>query len=54
MTRRLPLLALGALVVVLHVFPISANDLWMHLLLGQDILHDGIPHQEIYSYTAAG
>ncbi len=54
MTRRLPLLALAALVVVLHVFPIYANDLWMHLLLGQDILHHGIPHQEIYSYTAAG
>ena len=54
MIRRLPLLALGALVVVLHVFPISANDLWMHLLLGQDILRDGIPQQEIYSYTAAG
>jgi len=52
--RRLPLLALGALVVVLHVFPLSANDLWMHLLLGQEILHTGIPYQEIYSYTAAG
>jgi hypothetical protein len=52
--RRLPLLALGALVVVLHVFPLSANDLWMHLLLGQEILHTGIPHQEAYSYTAAG
>lgn len=54
MIRRLPLMALGVLVVVLHVFPLSANDLWMHLLLGQDILHSGIPHQEIYSYTAAG
>jgi len=53
-TRRLPLLALAALVVVLHVFPLSANDLWMHLLLGQEILHTGIPYQEIYSYTAAG
>jgi hypothetical protein len=53
-SNRLALLGLAALAVVLQVFPLSANDLWMHLLLGKDILGGGIPHQEVYSYTAAG
>jgi hypothetical protein len=54
MSRRLTFLALGALIVVLEIFPLYANDVWMHLLMGRDILQDGIPHREIYSYTAAG
>ncbi len=54
MSRRLPFLALAGLVVLLHVFPVYANDLWMHLLLGRDLLEAGLPHQEVYSYTAAG
>ena len=54
MSRRLALLALGALIIVLEIFPLYANDVWMHLLMGRDILQDGIPHREIYSYTAAG
>lgn len=51
---RLPLLALGFLILAVQIFPLYANDVWMHLLLGRDILLEGIPHQENYSYTAAG
>jgi len=54
MLRRFPALALVILIVCLQVFAIYANDLWMHLLLGRDILAEGVPHQEVYSYTAAG
>ena len=54
MLRRLPILALLLFVFCLQMFPIYANDLWMHLLLGRDILDSGVPHHEMYSYTAAG
>ena len=54
MLRRLPTLALLLFVVCLQVFPLYANDLWMHLLMGRDILDSGVPHHEVYSYTAAG
>lgn len=54
MLRRLPALALVLLVAALETFRLYANDVWMHLLLGRDILRTGIPHREVYSYTAAG
>jgi hypothetical protein len=54
MARRLPCLALAGLILILEIFPLFANDLWMHLRLGQDILASGIPRVETYSYTAFG
>jgi len=54
MARRLPYLALAVLILVLEIFPLFANDLWMHLRLGQDILAAGVPKVETYSYTASG
>ena len=49
MLRVLAVLSLLLLILCLEIFPIYANDLWMHLLLGGDLLHDGVPRQEVYS-----
>jgi hypothetical protein len=34
--------------------PLRDPDIWWHVRLGELILHDGIPHHEIWSYTILG
>lgn len=52
--RRLPLAALLLYIATLTLFPITNNDLWIHLKTGELVLSQGdVPDKDPYSFVAA-
>ena len=59
LARRIPIVwaQLGVLLAVLFAAPFALDvdpDFWWHLRTGELIWHDGIPHNDPFSWTASG
>ncbi len=53
LARAFPLIVLIE-IFVMGVRPTIDPDMWWHLRMGEEIVTQGIPHHDIFSFTAAG